>query len=371
MLPGSREYSQREKNVPPQRDPAKTVHATIHSFPRDGIAYLECLKRAMRNCGAPISASIFSASWVIKNVRRDDICLFHWPSFSYARDNAPISSIFAALRFFAILLIIKARKSKVAWVAHNLLPHKPTPPLGLDYLVRRALIRLSNAVLVHGDAVSHVVTNHFPSARGKTVAIVHGHFRDLYPRSSKTREEHRREMGIPESSFLFLCFGSLQPYKGFHFVPEAIKIECVKNKLEPWLLIAGPCSSDDYFSQLRTACQIHLPDRSTIRRGYVPDESISGMIHMADAIVLPYAESLTSGASLLAMSFGRPVVAPRTPFLSQTVDETCGLLYEPDSPESLPDALWKVTQLRFNEDQIISKAEAFDWESTVKIIRSI
>ncbi len=48
----------------------------------------------------------------------------------------------------------------------------------------------------------------------------------------------------------------------------------------------------------------------TVHEGYVPDDRLDLFLNAADRVVLPYTEILTSGAAILAMSFGRPIIAP-------------------------------------------------------------
>ena len=43
---------------------------------------------------------------------------------------------------------------------------------------------------------------------------------------------------------------------------------------------------------------------------FVPDGEVQHYLLAADAVVLPFKEILTSGSAMLALSFGRPVVAP-------------------------------------------------------------
>jgi len=45
---------------------------------------------------------------------------------------------------------------------------------------------------------------------------------------------------------------------------------------------------------------------------FIPDNDIQIYMNAADIIVLPYLDILNSGVAILAMSFGKPVIAPRT-----------------------------------------------------------
>ena len=43
---------------------------------------------------------------------------------------------------------------------------------------------------------------------------------------------------------------------------------------------------------------------------YIPDAELQVWLRAADVVVLPFRDILTSGSAILALSFGRAVVAP-------------------------------------------------------------
>src|SRR5687767_15946708 len=53
----------------------------------------------------------------------------------------------------------------------------------------------------------------------------------------------------------------------------------------------------------------------------------------------PFLEIFTSGSVLLAMSFGKAVIAPRRGCVAETVDEHGGVLYDANDPRALSEAL--------------------------------
>jgi beta-1,4-mannosyltransferase len=61
--------------------------------------------------------------------------------------------------------------------------------------------------------------------------------------------------------------------------------------------------------------------------------------------VLPYRSSLNSGALLLALSFGRPVIAAASPHVTETVGPDAAITFEPDDRDALGAALRSVDAL--------------------------
>jgi glycosyltransferase involved in cell wall biosynthesis len=56
-------------------------------------------------------------------------------------------------------------------------------------------------------------------------------------------------------------------------------------------------------------------------------------------VVFPYRDILTSGAVILAMSFGRACIAPAIGCIVDVLDEHGAILYDPDRPDGLRQAL--------------------------------
>ena len=61
--------------------------------------------------------------------------------------------------------------------------------------------------------------------------------------------------------------------------------------------------------------------------GYAPDEKVPLYFAAADVVVLPFREVTTSGSAVLALSLGRPIVAPRIGAL-RDLPESVGFLYK-------------------------------------------
>ena len=73
--------------------------------------------------------------------------------------------------------------------------------------------------------------------------------------------------------------------------------------------------------------------------GFIPDDQIQVYMNASDAVILPYRDILTSGAAILAMSFGRACIAPRLGCINDILDEHGAFLYDPDATDGLVRAL--------------------------------
>jgi glycosyltransferase involved in cell wall biosynthesis len=68
-------------------------------------------------------------------------------------------------------------------------------------------------------------------------------------------------------------------------------------------------------------------------------------LRAADVAVLPHRGSLNSGALMLALTFGLPVVVPRDTALVDEVDDRFAVAYDPAQPGGLADALERARDL--------------------------
>ena len=94
---------------------------------------------------------------------------------------------------------------------------------------------------------------------------------------------------------------------------------------------------------------------------YIPDEELQHVMSAADVVVLPYLRILSSGAAMLALSFGRPVIAPRQGLLNDMIVSSVGLLYDPVDPQGLTATMADVRTRRFEEEEILRYARQYDW----------
>jgi glycosyltransferase involved in cell wall biosynthesis len=90
-------------------------------------------------------------------------------------------------------------------------------------------------------------------------------------------------------------------------------------------------------------------------------------------VALPFLEIFTSGSVLLAMSFGRAVIAPRRGCVTDVLDEAGGILYDADDPQGLEGAL-RVAMTADTEAMGRHNAadlSRFDWSRVAEATREV
>jgi glycosyltransferase involved in cell wall biosynthesis len=279
------------------------------------------------------------------------------------QDAGMLRTIKNFARFIVLILMLRLWGLPICWIAHNLYPHEPSGIPGLDWLARCFIIAISLRIFVHGPTAAGILAEEFPLARRKVVIIDHGNMINLYPRSCN-REDARKMLGLSADVFVFLFIGLCREYKNIHGLLQAFE----KIEEDAKLVIAGVFHSKAYYKIIYDLVEKHPRGRVIFRPGFVPDEEMQHLLTAADVVVLPYTEILTSGAAVLALSFGRPIVAPRRGYLIDLVNSACGILYTADDGEGLSLAMHKAMKQQFDEKQIINRALELDWRETAKRI---
>jgi glycosyltransferase involved in cell wall biosynthesis len=157
-----------------------------------------------------------------------------------------------------------------------------------------------------------------------------------------------------------LLFGRLGRYKGSE---ELVRAFADLPDARAELVIAGKQIDPIDLSALPSS----VIARITTHNRFLAQAEIPHLIASADFMVAPYAASLTSGTVLLAMSLGRPVIAPRLPTLAELItDGENGLLFGPQEEGGLTAALGRACAMESSEVRRLGEtafdiAMRYDW----------
>jgi glycosyltransferase involved in cell wall biosynthesis len=306
---------------------------------REANAYQRALAEALADLGVEVRADltrrrrVLPVTEAIRAHGRPDIVHVHWTE-PYIAAGAAISRI-KVERTLLELRATRRRGSRIVWTAHDLFRHDRAPDPG-ERRFLGGLVELADAVIVHcGSAVSALVAAlDLPPAERERIRVVpHGHYVGRYP-DHVTRAEARARLGLPDDARVVAFVGWVREYKG---VAELIEDFARVDEPSLRLVVAGRAVDEAYAARLHGLAA--TDPRVRLELGFVPDEELQVYLRAADVVAAPFLEIFTSGSVLLAMSFGRAVIAPRRGCVADTVDEAGGLLYDPDDAGGLEAAL--------------------------------
>jgi glycosyltransferase involved in cell wall biosynthesis len=145
-----------------------------------------------------------------------------------------------------------------------------------------------------------------------------------------------------------LIFGRMGPYKGLEIALKAFKMVVNKDR-ESKLIIAG-VSHYQHPGFLESLLSKYKQIPNLEFTGYVPEREIQAVFASCTAVLLPYTMSVwSSGAFMLACTYGRPVLASDLPDFKELQKEGAGVILFPagDSEE-----LAKAMELVLNDKEL-------------------
>lgn len=261
-------------------------------------------------------------------------------------------------RFFRALRRFQRAGGRVAYTVHNLDPHEDGG--AVERWGARQMIRLADVIHVHDASTAAALTARF-GRRGRIAVVPHGHYMSSYP-NTIGRPEARAALGLPQDAFIFVNLGLLRPYKGLEELLPAFRALPAAGETGPYLLLAGKPGSEAY---LRSLHALAAGDgRIRLLPEFVPPESVQTFLNAADVCVLPYRQITTSGAALLALSFGLPLIAPAIGAFPGLIAGRRGLLYDPGEASGLVQALAQAQQTDWTaaRAEILAWVRQFDWQ---------
>jgi glycosyltransferase involved in cell wall biosynthesis len=295
-----------------------------------------------------------------RNLRRSgaEILHVHWiAEIAGVNEANPVKYILKQLVFrLDIVLARLLSRGRVVWTVHNLRAHERRHVEG-DLSSRRFLARQATRLVAHSPSARTAVSDTYGVPPERVVVVPHGNYIGWYPNEA-SRDESRHHLGIVLDRFVFLHFGSLRPYKDLEGLIDSFERLDQPRK---HLVIAGPASDADYLATLReraVRAGVRLESR------FIDDRELQFFFNAADVVVLPFRDVLTSGSLVLAMSFGRMVVAPRLPSISDYADPEGSILYDQAQLGGLDFALARAmsTDVEAYGRHNLERARHLDWE---------
>lgn len=316
----------------------------------------------------PFSHSLLPLNKSIKGTKHIDVVHVHWiidilQPLMWTKSNLVFYVKFSLL--IIDVFLVRLRGKKVVWTVHNKLAHQQLNTKR-ELLVRKWLAKSVNTVIFHSREAQELVSNMLNiDIRSKSKIIFHGNYIGSYPEPSNNKVNLRERYGLPNSGKLISYVGVLRPYKGIETLIEAFnKVESKSMRL----LISGNPNSTQYKAQL---AQLALGNnRISTDFQFLPDQKMIDYLATSDIICLPFSDTLTSGSTILAMSYAKPLILPESAKVFGCVP-TNGAFYFGEK-ESLVNVLNKVsnlTGLKLQEmgEANLLQAKKMSWEAVGKL----
>jgi len=194
---------------------------------------------------------------------------------------------------------------------HNVLPHEEKPE---DLESCGKVYRAADALIVHSKAALAELHGRFPDVSRKA-HIVNLMSYTLFPRIPGARARLRGQLGLGPNDPLAIMCGGIRPYKNVDAVIEALSDRRLNGVT---VLIAGReagyqdvDSSDALGHTRRLMSQFEVCDRVRLIPRFLSIYEMAELFEAADLVLLPYRHGYGSAQMMLAMTFGKVIVATR------------------------------------------------------------
>jgi glycosyltransferase involved in cell wall biosynthesis len=321
----SRGYAHREDRIP--STPDNTVPRVLCCPPSLGGATQRLLNEALSKAGATVELRRApTLRWAFAARRGRDILHLHWLEAMLRSPGrwgrwAPVQHVRAA-HLVLVLAVARARGVRIVWTVHNIQPHEDRFPRLYRVLAGRVMT-MADTVIAHSKHSASLASARF--GRNDIQVVPHGSMAGFYPPARFTPAQVRAAFGFPDDAHVFLAFGMVRPYKRTLRLLEAFA--SVPHE-QCRLVIAGMCTNRHLQARIQAAAD--ADPRVVAILGWIPSPRVSGLHGAADVVVLPYDDIFSSGALILALSYGLPVIAPAGSTATEWAPPPIVLPFEPD-----------------------------------------
>jgi glycosyltransferase involved in cell wall biosynthesis len=256
-------------------------------------------------------------AWELWRHRRDAV---HVQSFRVTAIEAPL---YFLLRPFLRRLVV---------TAHNVVPHEPR---AWHQAFFSRWYRLADRIHVLSTHTRDRLIAEFGVAPEKLLLTAHGNYEGFVSdHPANAGAACRSSFDIPQAARVVLFFGLIRRYKGVDRLLEAFELLAKAEDL--YLVIAGDAAPelvrelDAAIERSEAKARIHLRPR------FSTNPELAALLRMADVVVFPYVHVYQSGALLLAMSFGKAIIASDIPGLREYLEDGVeGVLCDTTKPARL------------------------------------
>ena len=254
-------------------------------------------------------------------------------------------------------------RAKVLYLCHNVTPHEHKK---YDKWLARWALRHGDCFIVHSEQDQQHLLHLFPNACIRRT--VHPTY-DVFNRYDITMAEARARLGVEGDMILF--FGFVRPYKGLHYLIEAMPHILKERDVHLWIVGEFWQDADTYQRQIQA---LGIGHRVHVRNQYVSNEEVGVYFSAADAVILPYISGTGSGIAQIAFGYERPIVATSVGDLAEIVEEgQTGHVVPPAAPEALAQAALAIYHQPRQawEANIRARRDRFSWANLAQCIEAL
>ena len=261
----------------------------------------------------------------------------------------------------------KNSNTKLIITRHNALPHHYNGN-GLVKQAYELFYKFAEGMIHLGNFSETDFQNKHPelSASINHTVIPHGNYMNL--KNAIAQVAARELLNISLNRFVFLCFGQFRKGEEQKLVMKAFKALNLSNKTllcSAWDL---PKAKNSVTSKLKRKTY-NLSQEYRLYNTYVSNDNVQTYLNAADVLVVPRTAQLNSGLVYLGLSFGKILIAPSIGNITEVIEQTNNLLFDPSKTKSLVSAMEKAISLKntnLDYKNMVYAREHGNWDMIAK-----
>lgn len=330
--------------------------------------FLEHLAHALEthNCQVIRSPNEPTLQWMHSVRGKVDVIHLHWPE-AYYQTGSKYRIGIGLSKLWRFLMQVRMHQYGLVWTVHEIYPHSihySPYPLWAHRYARRLICRYADFITVNCHWAQAKVNNEF-EPKGQVAVIELGNYSGFYP-DCTNREQARLKLGLSNHNTMFLVFGTMRPNRNPIDVIRAFRH---LNAPEARLFIVGQGGGD-----LRNEVEKEAWGDWRIRvfPFVVPNEELGIYLHACDVLVMPGREYTTSAVIMLALSYGKPVIASRYGCAPEMIGDS-GFLFGGDDINDLNSCLDAALKAALPTlgDLAFQRSRQFTWEASAQKLANL
>jgi glycosyltransferase involved in cell wall biosynthesis len=262
------------------------------------------------------------------------------------------------IQFIIELAMLRLRGKRLIWTMHNLHSHD-TSLEKLELFFRRWAAMFFHRIICHSEYSANLACDILKIPRQKIQVSEHPNFIEQYP-NQISQPKARDQLGLKHKANVFLFLGRIAAYKGLEKLISSFENLEDKNSI---LVIAGKPQSESFGERIKKLCS--NSSRIQLALDRIPTQDIQIYMNAADVVVFPFENILTSGSVVMAMGFGKPIIAAARGGLPEILPNT-PLLYKDDLDSSLKWSVDNWDKLPPIGRQNLERTKSWTWTQLAK-----
>lgn len=264
----------------------------------------------------------------------------HWtaPILNPAADE--VQALNRLHRFVDQLDLLKSRGFGILWTLHNVMPHEcPFPEL--ESVLRQEIADRADLVHVMCAEALDAIEGQYVIPEYKVRIVPHCSYVGVYP-DVVDPDTARNRLGLGPKDTVVLFLGGVRIYKGIDLLLDAFEAALERDSSLK-LVLVGRRAKFEGLDDLMDRAASNPAVVSNFNA--IADDDLQHFLKASDVVVLPSRTGLNSGSMLLALTFARPVIAPKIGCLPDVEAEGIGLTFAAGDAKDLTEKLLRAREL--------------------------